>query len=122
MPPGTGISIKLETQVLTVMTLLMPSILSAGMESKHKKYSAFQNGTLYNQYLAYHEGHGGFKRKTYNQKTLANESSTQSRKARQTLFSAIKKMPQGTGNTLGPLAILVINNDSTTIMSGKQNH
>lgn len=37
-----------------------------GMQTQ--KVLGISKWDIYNQYLAYHEGHGGFKRKTYNQK------------------------------------------------------
>lgn len=36
--------------------------------STSNKISSISKNDTYNQYLAYHEGHGGFKRKTYKQK------------------------------------------------------
>ncbi len=64
--------------------------------NKSKKLSGITKSDAYNQYLAYHEGHGGFNKKTYRSKTFllnaAKQVRTNAKRYKQQLAQCAKQL------------------------------
>lgn len=64
--------------------------------NKSKKFSNIDKSDAYNQYLAYHEGHSGFNRKTYHAKPwlkkVAKEVATNAKRYQQQLNQCVSRL------------------------------
>lgn len=71
-----------------------------------KKINGVSLSNTYGLYMAYHEGHGGYKKKTYNKKewlkTVANKVSSRASTYKSQLKNCEEKLQKGNGFSLWP--------------------